>query len=330
VVKRWTTRPWLVCSLVAVLAALATNSKAHGLLYFIPVIVYYFELPQSKFEISKLAVGAITFAIVFFGVFALPNINLANYLEWLKMASHHGLQMTEFLKNITFISSFVLLLGIFGFARDFKFTFLTFCAMGFLASVAGSKAGAGTNHLIPFLPVMLWMAMERYLGLPLSDQKRLGYIVGAFAFTLILNGVNRQKRVKSLYTETPIRWAEFDELKTLSKKYDGPLEMGYTSQDSYLSTLYKPWLVAKGGSLLLEGASLMDLGASNIEVPESTLKALETCEVRRFVFPISGEPWTLESYYEGRKLFSDEFRNVFAAKYKKVEETKYFKIYECL
>ncbi|MFM6928167.1 MAG: ArnT family glycosyltransferase [Bdellovibrio sp.] len=320
---------WFVYLGVGLLMGLAANCKVHGVLYFLPILIFFFESSQHRLSWIKLFAAGVVALVGLVGPFLFANVGAENYLSWLKMASKHGLVLLDFVKNLTFIGSFVLLLVMLGFQRRYRWTFGTLCFVAVIVALAASKPGAGTHHFMPFIPVIIYFALMMYFKLGESDRKRLGYIAAAFLLTMSLNAVNRQKRVTALFKQTVERKSELADLEAISVGLSGAVEVGYSDNANYEASFFKLALIKQQKGFLLDGAALMDMHASHVDVPDSTFSKVASCEIPYFVFPKKGEPWSLLSFYGDKPLFSEEFKATFNKAYTKERETDFYSIYSC-
>ncbi|WP_374079885.1 hypothetical protein [Bdellovibrio bacteriovorus] len=322
--------PWGTYLGVALLAGLASNCKLHGVLYFAPIIVHFLEVQKNQRSVVKLSVAGALFLVGAILPFLFSHVGGEFYLSWLKMASKHGLVLKDFIKNVTFITSFTLLLILFGFPRKYKITFIAFCVSVLLVAVAASKPGAGPHHFIPFIPVILWWSLREYFEMSQEDRNKVSIVWVAFVLTVTLNAVNRQKRVVELFSQTSERKAEFIDLQNLVGELPpGDVEMGIAGNLAYESTFYKVSLVAQNRGLLLDGAALMDTSASKLEIPERTIAVIKACAIPYFIFPKKESPWSIINFYDDKPLFSDEFKKNFNTSYEKDRESNYFAVYKC-
>ncbi|WP_413570352.1 glycosyltransferase family 39 protein [Bdellovibrio sp. HCB117] len=321
---------WVMYLGLGILGGIAVNSKLHSLLYFAPIVALYCDEKRHQISARKIVVGVLVFLLVAMAPFLLPEVSKDSYLVWLKMASRHGLVLMDSIKNATFIACFLLLLVLIKFSQRYKITFIVLCLSSLLIAIAASKPGAGPHHFLPLIPVILWLAIKEYFGKPTEERPVYNYIFAAFLLTVSLNAVNRQKRVVELLSETTKRIEEYSDLKALLQRLPaGRIEFGFTDNKNYESTFYKAYLVNENRSLLIDGAALMDMRASMIDLPESTLEALKNCKVSYIVFPKSGEPWSILSFYKDIPLFSEEFKDLFNEKFQLLYSTDHFTIYKC-
>ncbi|WII71838.1 hypothetical protein QJS83_15345 [Bdellovibrio sp. 22V] len=314
---------------IGLLAGLAVSCKLHSALYFLPTIAYLWETQKFQINFANISACLLAFLAGIVLPFMLRHVDAEAYLMWLKMAANHGLGWKDFARNLTFISSFLLFAYFIGVFRRSKFTFLALLLVSGLIATVASKPGAGVHHFMPLIPLILWLCSKCYFEMDSDERRRANIFVTAFLLTLSLNAINRQKRIVKLFSETAERKHEFADLQNLTKDLEGDVELGYSTNAKYESSFYKTWLVGEDKGLLLDGAALMDMKASRLDIPPSTLKVIKSCKISYFVFPKEGEPWSLLSFYSDEPLFSPEFKGLFQSTYYKVRETEFFALYQC-
>jgi hypothetical protein len=321
---------WMKLLGLGALAGISMGFKFHGCLYIFPIVVYYLESIKRPLAIGRIffvGIVALGFLIL---PFLLPNVGFQNYFAWLKEASKHGLQASEFVKNLTYFSSFFIFLWLLQFHKRFPWTLasLTFC--GVLAAIVGSKIGAGSSHLLPLFLFCILVGGREYFLLEGKNRRSFSLVVFALLLSLGLNAVNRQKRVFKLSIEIVQRRDELSDFMQVISKLEASSAMGFSGVQGYLSNSLSPLLVAKSGQLPFDGAALMDMAASGILIPESSLEVLRSCQIKNFIFPKTGEPlWSLHNYYDEKPLFSVSFLNAFSQAYKQTLESKSFIVYSC-
>ncbi|HEX7674817.1 MAG TPA: hypothetical protein VF412_11635 [Bdellovibrio sp.] len=328
--KKSSSSQLIVYGIIGVLMGLAMNCKVHGVFYFLPIAFYYLESSKSKLNILGLIIAAGLCLVAALGPFGLHNVSLLSYAEWLRMAAKHGLLLKEIVRNISFILSFLVLLYALGFTRNYWKTYIALCVSGLIIAVFAAKPGAGTHHFMPLVPVILFWAAATYGETDQLSKKRSSIIVSSFLIMLAIVAINHQKRIVALLSQTPQRIREFDDMKSIAEKNPGPLELGYTDMKQYESSFYKPWLIYHGRGLLVDGAALMDMAASDIAIPSSTVAIVKACSIPTMIFPKGKEPWSIPNLYDEKKfLISDEMRAAFAANYSLKEETEFFQVWKC-
>lgn len=320
---------WWTYLFIAFLTGLSVNCKVHGFLYFLPIVALFFESNFKSFSLPKVIVAVAFSVFVALLPFTFSGVSLPQYLEWLSMATKHGLLLKEFVKNGTYIGSFLLLLWLLRFNRRLPWTFAVSMGVGVLISLIASKPGSGAPHFLPLMPIFMWWALEQYQAAGGEEKKKFATVLGAFILMLGLNAVNRQKRVNVLFKETSLRLREYQDLQNMISKLTRPAELGYTDASAYESSFYKTALVIKGWGLLLETSALMDMKASSIEIPAGTKEALRSCQTPYFILPKNGEPWSLASFYNQVPVFDAEFVSAFHSQYTLIEQSEFYRLYEC-
>lgn len=319
-----------VYAIIGILMGLAMNCKVHGIFYFLPIALYYLESAKLKLNVLGLMVAAVLCLLAALGPFGLHDVSLLSYAEWLRMAAKHGLLFKEIIRNISFILSFLVLLYALGFTRNLWKTYIALCISSVIIAVFAAKPGAGTHHFMPLIPVILWWAAVTYWETDQVSKKRSSIIIAAFLIMLAIVAINHQKRIVALLSQTPQRIHEFEDMKSIADRNPGALELGYTDMKQYESSFYKPWLIHQGRGLLVDGAALMDMAASGVAIPQSTIEIIKSCAIPTMIFPKGKEPWSIPNLYDEKKfLISEEMRSAFSANYSLKEETEFFQIWKC-
>ncbi|QDK45328.1 hypothetical protein DOM22_09270 [Bdellovibrio sp. ZAP7] len=315
--------------LLGLLCGLSANCKLHGVLYFVPAVVFYLEMNRTKVKLLPLLCASVLAVFGLLMPFLLNNVGAENYFAWIEMASKHGLVMKDFVKNLTFIGSFLIFIYLLGFQRKYRWTFIALVIVSVVVALAASKPGAGPHHFMPLLPLVLYFAVDAYFSMGSQERSRLNFVVAAFLLTVSLNGVNRQKRVAALFQQTIVRKEELLDFSEVLNSTEGKLEVGYSEVKNYESSFLKVVSVAKERGLLLDGAALMDMKASGLAIPQETIESIKNCSIPNFVFPKDGEPWGMTSFYGHKPLFDEEFKEAFHRAYLKERESKFYSLYKC-
>lgn len=324
-----TTRRPIVYLSLPLLAGFAVGCKLHGVIYFLPVYIYFLEFKARKLEITSVLFMSLLFGVTVLVPFFIRGVDGRIFLDWMAAASKHGLLMRELVNNLTFIASFWLVLGILEFHKKHKWTSISILFSTAIVAIVASKPGAGTHHFMPFAPILVFFGLQSYSNLSEHKRKSVHLWLSAFILSIGLHALNRQKSVTKYFKGASKNWQEFLDLQKISQSNSGIIELGYGSTSVYPSTLYKSWLVDQGHGLLFDGASLMDAGASGIEIPDLTYSKLSHCEIATFVFPKNSEPWSMVNFYGDVPLFPEKLKILFRETYVKKESSAFFDIYRC-
>jgi len=317
---------------ISALIGLSTATKIHGFVYFLPAVIFYFEKNQKN--ISSLSALGTVLGIFTLGAafsllpFLLPSVSFENYFLWLRSASKHGLSFKLFAYNLSYCIPYILALYFCGFTHRYKFTFVSFCLSLFAASIFGCLVGGGAYHLLPLLaPIMIFVIRECFL-FPEKVNGVSRVFLTSFFIALLYDGLISQKVMINYFREIPVQIEQVSEIKKLQEKYQGPMELGYGDNSQIEWSYYSPYVLAHGGSLIVENSALMDMGYSGLEIPQKTFDALENCLVPIFILPRGENPWRAVSGF-GLRLFSERWIKVFSKNYKPLESTHYYTVYKC-
>jgi hypothetical protein len=313
---------------VGVLCGLCEASKIHGFIYFLPIAAFCFEKKPETWS-WRLFLLTILMATVFsFLPFLLPQINFWNFYQWLRATSRHGLSFSLFVDNVTYATPYLVGLYLCGFSNMAKKTYLVLVLSVFVACLFGSLVGAGTHHLLPFIPLIIYFGSYSYFSLDERQKTKAQIFLSAFLLALTYDAFISQKAMVKYFATVPEQIRQFKDLKVLRSKVSGPVEIGYGENRQLEMSYFKPHFVAHGDSLLVESDALMDMGASRIPLPESTFRALKTCQIPYMILPKGGKPWTLTSGF-GFRLFPDDWINEFQKDYSPIENSEYYSLYQC-
>ncbi|WP_017307091.1 ArnT family glycosyltransferase [Spirulina subsalsa] len=332
------------------------NLKITAVLYFLPL--YWLFLTQQGLTISL--ISGFAGIIIGFLPFLHPQISWTNYFQWLTVTTNHGFYANLFFDNIrTTIYLFlpILILGTSLFIHNKKLFhqtlkdiqyylyFLLFSTAGTI--VIASKGGAGSHHLIPLIPAILYPFLLLLKKHNPFDVKKLWsegesiftqpitFLI--FCFALILISLNNAG-VKAVLLD---RFYRFDislitgDIELILETYpDQTIEMGYTTDEQYFLTNYRFLLPFQGNPILIDGAALMDMQTNGFEIPNSTIEALASCRTQIWLIPKDWEqetqPFLQLNYYPPHALlFSPEFRQTFLQSYEPRIDSEFFHLWFC-
>src|SRR5262249_47395439 len=163
-----------------------------------------------------------------------------------------------------------------------------------MITIIASKAGAGTYHFLPLVPISVYgllAVLEGPTARPASElnARELGTMV--LVPLLVFYTPGQLLWTKGFVNEFATLQTEkrkIDELQALYTQY--PLaELGLSDRDHYSDTYYKALLVFHGAPLHIDFASWMDLeyaGVSDTRI----VRLLEECDVPVWILP-EGAPF---------------------------------------
>jgi hypothetical protein len=328
---------FLAVGVVGFLSGVLWNLKFTGPLYSLPVFVVLHARIGWRGTVAAGGMAAII-ATLPFVVF--PNISFANYLVWLRLPARTGLLLSTLRQNLEWAAYFGLpiLLTYVAIPRErrplemaWRHTLLALMAGSICIVVAGAKPGAGPYHLIPFLPVIMYVSCWQAARCPqgtfvdrLVLRAALAVVVAALAIALV-----QQAQFLRIMAGRA-RLHEIGDIEAFTTSHSGVVEMGYGDTESM--SLERPVLVFLNRSYLLDQPAMREYQLEGLAVPEATTEAMEACRVDYWLIPRDEAPFASRNSYAAvytRPLFPDEFRRVFVAAYRRVSTTTYYDVWAC-
>lgn len=324
--------PILAYVLLGLLTALSFNCKINAPIYFIPVCVYYLESGKDRWSLRALAIGlaALAFGVLF--PFLLPRISFNAFYDWIRLpwvGENQHWPWSDTGKGVTYGLALLFVLYSLGVYQKYRWTFISLTICSLIVGVLSATPGSWVHMYLPLMPFFVWLSAELYAELDVQQRNVKALMLSAMALTLMLNGINRQKRMVELFSQTPQRWQEFNDLKSLTKDIEGPLEVGYTSIAQYEMTFYKPWFVHNGFGYFLDACALMKILYSGVKIPASTIEKVKRCEVPHMVLPKGDAPWSLGNWYDHKPLLPENLKQALLDHYSPVRSSKFYELYEC-
>ncbi|HEY9611594.1 glycosyltransferase family 39 protein [Allocoleopsis sp.] len=334
--------------LITLSVGISINLKIHGVLYFLPIyILLYFRHGIYATLVSVLGSSILAMA----PFISLQQVSLKNYILWLSEFGKQGISFTLFKGNIVWsiylFAPVVLILvylanyhknDFYIFIKKHNIFLLSLLTSLVIVAFIGSKAGAGMNHLIPFLPLVYYsfaLVLKLIINLNQATRARkinkyyyCAYISLVLALLTVtaLRGVLNEIHLIHLankYNNEPAQ-----EIQEIIKMYPGfTIGMGYGGD--YDLTYYRPLLVYEGNPYLIDAVSVMDAEYLGKKIPNETLKALKSCQIKLWLIPKGGSPFQLDNYFNHRQVFNQEFKNTFLSNYDRREESTYYDLWLC-
>jgi len=313
---------------VGCIAGLVSCLKPHAVLYIAAatIVVWRHDIWSVARMLAIMAGLLITLLLVFSPV----QVSAVGYLSYLELAGKHGISPLDLLKELFFLAVLiapVAYLGLYEGAgpRGAKALLWLLLLIELVVAIIGAKPGAGPHHLIPFIPVNAYLCTSL-----LAAHPRLNSSLVPYKFALLVVGLG------GLYLSLTMAWRAADgfslqrqlkaEVVAIGNKYPGVV-LGASDTAHYSYVFLRAILEAKGYRQI-DYAAFMDLSFSG--VPDDGLYlALLSCRLPYIALPISGVPFSTESYYTDRPLFSDHVRAAFERDYQLLDKTNDFRIYEC-
>jgi hypothetical protein len=335
---------WVATALVGVSLGVAMNFKAHSGLYFLPALYVLWERNGNATVIGALALAGVALASPFM---LARTVSLSGYLNWLEIASQHGLMLGAFLARLRQLLGYVILPAMSvllvvdePWRQVLRWRrFLVVLAVATLAvTVVSSHWGSSKNHLMPLMiPWSYWAAHVLYDGFAWralwarSDRAawwrtRLALVVLTI---MVLTIIPVNLRLGRLVAED----MEYDvaaDLRQIMDDHPGAaIGIGHGQLDHKLLAWYRPLLVFEGHPYLLDESTVTDLQAAGRELPPATLRALQDCVVDIWLIPRGDRPFEVSTALGFPQMFSLEFREMFQARHDQRESSRYYDLWFC-
>lgn len=316
--------------LLGVLAGLASSLKAHGVLYILPFLIFF-----GAYSTRSLVEFIAAFAVICLSFFLNESTSLIQYMAYLKLATKHGISFTYLEKNLFFLLFMWLPIALtFKYStvsRGDAFRWASVLLIEILVAIAGSKPGAGVHHLIPIVVLNSYLYEVQLRKVEHIEVKFSGVKIGFAILALyVLSFV-----WKNIYDSEINSYEAIDtqsqatyEIQTLGAKFPNLL-MGITDKenDNYRITFLRSYLVTPVAPQF-EYAGFMDLSYSGIS-DQPFADSLRQCKYRYIATPKRGVPFSIENFYTGEPLFSEETRRAFREHYQPHDSGAFFTVYAC-
>jgi hypothetical protein len=263
--------------------------KGHAISYFIPITAVALRRSWSR---KQLAVAAITAIVTLLAPFALGNVSLATYVRLLAVTAGPGWFLPQNYATLlgwgvalaTPICAFCVL----ALWRDhaaaierFKTQrYLLLCTgVGFLGFLfPASRIGSGPHHVLPYIAVVLFLAVELVRsGVSVAWQRSIGGVVVnalAYSWLICVFGVGLWDARDLWWQTQPAQQKKGDDviadLERLQATYGSryTLVMGAGGDPGYPLTRYRPELAFKGSPIGIDPVALMDSKWAGVPPPD--------------------------------------------------------------
>ncbi|MCP4290760.1 MAG: hypothetical protein GY780_02855 [bacterium] len=339
-------RRWLAVVALGCAMGFAINLKIHSFLYFLPLLVLFHKKHGKKALEKCLLVAAISVLAPFL---LHPQISLFNYSKWLFSALGHGL-ITETIQS-TFgygISLTLPLLTVSLLAPQRKNWFLSNITLtisllvSFLGTlVLSAKPGAGMVHLLPLVPLFVFLAGTRarklnhlhwtdcrtnefqlFLGRTALTVLFVSLFVGggvhAYRSSMLINWQNRQSFAVSQ-----------DILKIMSDFKGLSISMACGGENQFFHNTYvRPLLVFADHPLLIDPIAVMDCHKAGMELSKNTSLAIAQGAVSIWLVPRNQKPFQKQNWYAPHEeIFPEDFILCFHKNYSNRFQSEFFDLY---
>jgi hypothetical protein len=304
--------------IVGVCLGLAVNFKVHAFAYFLPVLVDVWSRAGLRSCAQAAAVSLAVFAIPFL----LPGVSFSDYVTALASQVGGRPPTTQKLAtNAVFacILAAPLALALFRAAGRRADTYYAAAILSTLALLfyAASFPGAGPYHFLPLLPVLAdgvfrlrrraaGAAAASYLMLAVFGAQQLLGADWLPSASILRQGLHERAQLAA-------------EARSLASQMAGDtVQVGFGDNErSYKnSQTSRVVLTLAGHAARFDAQVLMELREIGVDGSSRLIPRLSSCLTRLWLLPAGEKPFAAPSYYDGGMLFSDEFRQAFAANYR--------------
>lgn len=317
--------------IVAVSTGLAAGLKLHGFLYTLPIAFIFIE--HQQITPTAILAFVVTAIISFLLLFTPENISLFSFIDYIILASKHGLSAKFLRTNLLYLLALwsPLFVALVRTRRLHELSDPRLILLGvfqIVVCVIGAKPGAGIHHLLPFIPTNA-IVFARYISAPehrVDTKHGLNYKLIWMA--ALLPGLLVMMNTTLFMARD---WKTYDqasrELNVLQKKYPD-LVMGVAGDNTYRFSFFRATLEMNGVSQV-DYSSYMDLQFAG--VPDRPLiQAFGACVIKHMVIPKNERPFSMVNFYTSLPLFSDGLRESFDRSFVKVGNGKWYDTYECI
>ena len=207
-----------------------------------------------------------------------------------------------------------------------------------IISIISSKSGAGSHHLLPLALItalISGLSVKRLInsGFFIKDDKLWGVNIIAycmlcswFCSILVLSSYKQYELLSNILHDSGHEVTS--ELNDILKKYnDFRIMMGYSDNENYKYTFFRPLLSGRDSNYFLDASALMDMQYSGLKIPESTIDKIKSQIYDIILIPNGGDPFSLKNYYTNKNLFNDHFVDNFKKNYFEFERWRYYVVW---
>jgi hypothetical protein len=330
------TRKGFTAALILGLSAgVLWNLKFTGPLYSLPLFVLLYQRVGPTHLMIAIAIALVVAGVPFIS----PAISLRDYITWIQLSGHMGLVGSIFRQNLEWGLYFLIPVVVSLYARqrtgdafvlnDALVPASLVAGMGGVM-IAASKPGAGSYHLIAFLPVIFYLVTVytrggRWCLDAFALQGSLSFVVVATVVALA-----QQASFISSVREIDTVDAAAEILRFSDEHPDASVEVGYSSNERL--TFARPLAVFRSGVYLLDQPAIQEHQLAGVRIPAATLRVLRSCGIGFWLIPKGGRPFSARNRYPGMReaeLYDDDFRRAFFETYELGGTTRFFDVWKC-
>ncbi|MBA2271193.1 MAG: hypothetical protein H0W20_11440 [Chthoniobacterales bacterium] len=337
--------------LLGIALGLSVGLKVHSAVYFLPIFV----LAANRNWIFRewLTSAAIAGAITIGGFFAFPQVSLGNYIALLRFASQYGFNIKEYRNAMEWAATMFTPLAAttlfykisrpeapIPFAPSERRYLSAICLGVLIAIKPAALSGSGAQHLLPFLPLILFLCAERAQeGARIVWQPRLfsstayAFCYSWFVSCALVTTHATYSMVERCLRKEPAEQAAIREVQNIVRDNPGYTFLAGAGGDAeYDATWVRCQLIFAGMPPGIDPMAKMDFTYVDSSEPElpALVQELEERHARpvAWLIPKNSDPFTMRTYYPpGGPLYSEKFRADFEASFERTRQTDLFDLY---
>ncbi len=343
--SKWTSR-----LLLALGVALSVSAKFHAIGYVLPLLFLFYR----QHGVQKLLYTGIVSIALAFSPFLLEAYSLTNFIVIMKAYSKLELHYWLFMHNLSMayvIFLPLLLLMYFDFKRgaikpilsnETFWTFLFTNAMLIMVCLTAGIDGAGSYHIAHFAPVAAVLYTIYYSRC--RDDFQLAFSVRSTTYkTFFLSGIvawilaifvftiSVQKKYIWFIQDNSSSEIETEVLLIKKEIEDNKWRalMGYSDNEGYQNTYYRPllWTAIEDNSL--DPIALMGRRALGIAIPERSVKRITEKYYDVVIIPKPGKPFSMSNWHNIQQMtFGKDLPKLFNQNYSPVIEYRHFILWQ--
>ncbi len=343
--SKWTSR-----LLLAFGVALSVSAKFHAVGYVLPLLYFFYR----QHGVKQLIVIGIASAALALSPFLLETYSLSNFLTTMQAYSKLKLHYWLFLHNLSmaYVIFLPLLLLIYTDLRNKKikpllsnesfWTFLFTNAMMILVCLTAGIDGAGSYHIAPFAPVVAVLYTIYYSrhrdefqhqfssrGITYKTLLMTGMVAWCLAISVFT--VSVQKKYIWFIQDHSSRAIETEVLliKKEIEKNNWRVLMGYSSEEGYQKTYYRPllWSAIKDNSM--DPIAMMGRRAVGVPIPEIGVNRIAKKYYDIVIIPKPGKPFSMYNWHDTQQsVYGDDLPKLFDQNYSPLKEYEHFVLWQ--
>ena len=332
-------KTWTILGL-GLLAGLAATFKFTGFLFFIPLVFARLIEGNSWRSLPFAVLLGLGIACL---PYALPAFSFHNHLAYIQLLATQTLSVSLMQSNVAYaVFSLLPVVWLWASQRDHPqhrqlgLIILVDSVIELLVCIAASKPGAGPHHLLPGLPIKIWLVHQ--LTFKNSDENArairfFGLVVLVMSIYYVSYGYPKFLRVHLVSFESISRQFQAkQELKTQLQNNPNPLiGVSDDKHENYSLSFYRPYAFTPDYKSKLDPVAFMEVNYT-LEADDSLFaEKIRACTYKSIILPAQGNPFDLSNlYFKYKKpLFTDNLKSIFTSSYKLLRRGQFYDVYVC-